>query len=74
MFLGDALNFHFPFYLAWDTPKSIASELVEHFDLSNEDLTLVAELIGSSIVKLVANLKPKLKQYVNEILVRILLV
>ncbi|KAG5563517.1 hypothetical protein RHGRI_006075 [Rhododendron griersonianum] len=28
----EALNFHFPFYLAWDTPKSIASELVEHFD------------------------------------------
>ncbi|KAG5563530.1 hypothetical protein RHGRI_006086 [Rhododendron griersonianum] len=46
----DALNFHFPFYLAWDTPKSIATELVEHFDLSNEDLTLIAELIGSSIV------------------------
>ncbi|KAF7113071.1 hypothetical protein RHSIM_RhsimUnG0164200 [Rhododendron simsii] len=59
---SDALNFHFPFYLAWDTPKSIASELVEHFDLSNEDLTLIAELIGSSFVKLVANLKPKLKQ------------
>ncbi|KAF7114759.1 hypothetical protein RHSIM_RhsimUnG0077600 [Rhododendron simsii] len=38
-----AWNIHFVFYLARDTAKSIAGELVDQLDLSNEDLTFIAE-------------------------------
>ncbi|KAH7840315.1 hypothetical protein Vadar_015509 [Vaccinium darrowii] len=51
-----ARNVYFPFYL--DRVQSIASEMVEQLDLSNEDLTVIAELINGLIVKLVPNWKP----------------
>ncbi|KAH7840414.1 hypothetical protein Vadar_016496 [Vaccinium darrowii] len=53
-----ARNVYFPFYLDRDTAQSIASEMVEQLDLSNEDLTVIAELINGLIVKLVPNWKP----------------
>ncbi|KAF7113069.1 hypothetical protein RHSIM_RhsimUnG0163800 [Rhododendron simsii] len=53
-----ARNIHFVFYLARDTAQSIAGEMVDQLDLSNEDLTFIAELIDSLIVKLVPNWKP----------------
>lgn len=46
------------FYLARDTAQSIASEMVDQLDLSNEDLTFIAELIDCLIEKLVPKWKP----------------
>ncbi|XP_058203717.1 probable serine/threonine-protein kinase WNK4 isoform X2 [Rhododendron vialii] len=53
-----ARNIDFVFYLARDTAQSIVGEMVDQLDLSNEDLTFIAELIDSLIVKLVPNWKP----------------
>ncbi|XVE64627.1 hypothetical protein DITRI_Ditri07aG0115500 [Diplodiscus trichospermus] len=55
---GRARNIHFSFYLDSDTAISIAGEMVEQLDLSNEDVTVIAELIDSMIVKLVPYWKP----------------
>ncbi|KAF7113072.1 hypothetical protein RHSIM_RhsimUnG0164100 [Rhododendron simsii] len=53
-----AQNIRFVFYLARDTAQSIAGEMVFQLDLSNEDLTFIAELVDSLIIKLVPNWKP----------------
>ncbi|XP_022737525.1 serine/threonine-protein kinase WNK8-like isoform X2 [Durio zibethinus] len=55
---GRARNIHFAFYLDSDTAISIAEEMVEQLDLSNEDVTVIAELIDSMIMKLVSCWKP----------------
>ncbi|KAK5777778.1 Serine/threonine-protein kinase WNK8 [Gossypium arboreum] len=55
---GRARNIHFSFYLDSDTAISIAEEMVQQLDLSNEDVTVIAELIDSMIVKLVPCWKP----------------
>ncbi|XP_052210490.1 serine/threonine-protein kinase WNK8-like isoform X2 [Diospyros lotus] len=55
---GKVKNIHFIFYLKVDTTFSIASEMVEELDLSNQDLTLIGELIDSVIIKLVPNWRP----------------
>ncbi|XVF10334.1 hypothetical protein REPUB_Repub07fG0173700 [Reevesia pubescens] len=55
---GRARNIHFSFYLDSDTAISIAEEMVEQLDLSNEDVTVIAELIDSMIMKLVPLWKP----------------
>ncbi|XWS61549.1 hypothetical protein CRYUN_Cryun07bG0134600 [Craigia yunnanensis] len=55
---GRARNIHFSFYLDSDTAISIAEEMVEQLDLSNEDVTVIAELIDSMIMKLVPCWKP----------------
>ncbi|XVF51242.1 hypothetical protein PTKIN_Ptkin04bG0168700 [Pterospermum kingtungense] len=55
---GRARNIHFPFYLDSDTAMSIAGEMVEQLDLANEDVTVIAELIDSMIMKLVPCCKP----------------
>ena len=58
MSLGGARNIHFPFYINSDTAISIAEEMVEHLELTNEDVSVIAELINDMIAKLVPNLKP----------------
>ncbi|EOY23931.1 hypothetical protein QUC31_008506 [Theobroma cacao] len=55
---GRARNIHFSFYLDSDTAISIAAEMVEQLDLSNEDVTDIAELIDSMIMKFVPCWKP----------------
>ncbi|XVF53142.1 hypothetical protein PTKIN_Ptkin05aG0076700 [Pterospermum kingtungense] len=50
---GRARNIHFSFYLNSDTAISIAEEMVEQLDLSNEDVTVIAALVDSMIMKLV---------------------
>ncbi|KAF7828103.1 serine/threonine-protein kinase WNK8-like [Senna tora] len=52
---GRARNFHFPFYLDSDTEISIAEEMVEHLDLTNEDVRVFAELLSNMIVRLFPN-------------------
>ncbi|XP_022721861.1 serine/threonine-protein kinase WNK8-like isoform X2 [Durio zibethinus] len=55
---GRARNIHFTFYLDSDTATSIAEEMVEQLDLSNENVTVIAELIDSMIMKLIPCWKP----------------
>ncbi|XP_021665231.2 probable serine/threonine-protein kinase WNK10 isoform X3 [Hevea brasiliensis] len=50
---GGVKNIHFTFYLDTDTTFSIAEEMVEQLDLSNEDVAIIAELIDALIMKLV---------------------
>lgn len=54
---GRIRNIHFSFYLESDTTVSIAGEMVEQLDLSNEDVTIIAELIDDLILKLVPSWK-----------------
>ncbi|XP_048229770.1 probable serine/threonine-protein kinase WNK10 isoform X2 [Ricinus communis] len=53
---GGVKNIHFTFYLDSDTTLSIAEEMVEQLDLSNEDVAIIAELIDALILKLVPHL------------------
>ncbi|KAE8733455.1 No lysine kinase 10 isoform 2 [Hibiscus syriacus] len=53
-----ARNIQFSFYLDSDTAISIAVEMVKQLDLSNEDKTVIAELIDSLISNLVPCWKP----------------
>ncbi|PSS11232.1 Serine/threonine-protein kinase [Actinidia chinensis var. chinensis] len=55
---GQVRNIHFIFYLGADTALTIAGEMVDQLDLSNEDVKFIAELIDSLIVKLVPTWMP----------------
>ncbi|GAU44587.1 hypothetical protein TSUD_136340 [Trifolium subterraneum] len=55
---GGARNIHFPFYVDSDTTISIAEEMVEHLELKDEDVAVIAELIHNMIFELVPNWKP----------------
>lgn len=55
---GRARNIHFPFYINSDTAISIAAEMVEHLELANEDVAVIAELIHNMVVMLMPNCKP----------------
>lgn len=55
---GGARIIYFPFYIESDTAISIAKEMVECLDPTNEDVSVIAELIHDMIVKLVPNWKP----------------
>uniref|UniRef100_A0A5B6Z5G1 non-specific serine/threonine protein kinase n=1 Tax=Davidia involucrata TaxID=16924 RepID=A0A5B6Z5G1_DAVIN len=55
---GRVRNIHFMFYLDSDTALSIAGEMVEQLDLSNEDVAFIAELIDSLIIKVAPSWKP----------------
>ncbi|XP_050228315.1 serine/threonine-protein kinase WNK8 isoform X2 [Mercurialis annua] len=50
---GAVKNIHFTFYLDSDTTLSIAEEMVEQLDLSNEDVAIISELINALILNLV---------------------
>jgi WNK lysine deficient protein kinase len=58
VFVGGARNIHFPFYIDSDTTISIAEEMVEHLELKDEDVAVIAELIHNMIFELVPNWKP----------------
>ncbi|KAJ4711824.1 putative Kinase [Melia azedarach] len=55
---GRVSNIHFVFYLDSDTAISIAEEMVEQLDLSNEDVVCIAELIDNLVMKLVPTWNP----------------
>ncbi|KAK2388485.1 no lysine (K) kinase [Trifolium repens] len=55
---GGARNIHFPFYIDSDTTISIAEEMVEHLELKDEDVAVIAELIHNMVFELVPNWKP----------------
>ncbi|CAN6480672.1 unnamed protein product [Victoria cruziana] len=48
---GRVKNVHFMFYLDSDTALSVASEMVEQLDLSDQDVTFIAEFIDFLIAK-----------------------
>ncbi|KAG8659012.1 hypothetical protein MANES_02G004300v8 [Manihot esculenta] len=58
---GGAKNIHFTFYLDTDTAFSIAEEMVEQLDLSNEDVAIIAELVDGLIMKLVPYRSPSFR-------------
>ena len=55
---GRAKNIHFALYLDSDTALSIACEMVEQLNLSNEDVAVIAELIDVMASELVPTWKP----------------
>ncbi|OIW00217.1 hypothetical protein TanjilG_27468 [Lupinus angustifolius] len=46
---GNIRNIHFPFDVAADTSISVASEMVEELELTDQDVTTIAEMIDSEI-------------------------
>ena len=56
-----AKSIHFAFYLDSDTALSIAGEMVEQLDFSNEDVAVIAELIDVMTSELVPTWKPAFK-------------
>ena len=58
IYTGHGKTIHFDFYLDSDTAISIAGEMAEQLDLSNADVSVIAELIDSLIMKLVPSWKP----------------
>ncbi|KAM6557787.1 hypothetical protein CsatB_004806 [Cannabis sativa] len=54
---GRVRNIHFAFFLDSDTTVSIAGEMVEQLDLTNEDISVIAMLLDNLIVKLVPSWK-----------------
>ncbi|KAF3780306.1 putative serine/threonine-protein kinase [Nymphaea thermarum] len=55
---GRVKNVHFMFYLDSDTALSVASEMVDQLDLSDQDVTFIAEFIDFLIMKLIPEWKP----------------
>ncbi|XP_024025589.1 probable serine/threonine-protein kinase WNK3 isoform X2 [Morus notabilis] len=46
---GHVRNIHFPFEIEADTPISVASEMVEELDLTDQDVSTIADMIESEI-------------------------
>ncbi|KAJ7523796.1 hypothetical protein O6H91_18G063100 [Diphasiastrum complanatum] len=55
---GHFRNIHFPFDIEADTALSVASEMVAELDLSDQDVTTIAEMIDAEILALVPDWKP----------------
>ncbi|CAM6033567.1 unnamed protein product [Sphagnum compactum] len=55
---GEYRNIHFPFNVETDTAMSVASEMVAELDLSDQDVTTIAEMIDVEILALVPEWKP----------------
>ncbi|EFJ11246.1 hypothetical protein SELMODRAFT_126444, partial [Selaginella moellendorffii] len=55
---GHIRNIHFPFDVEGDTALSVASEMVAELDLSDQDVTTIAEMIDAEILNLVPDWKP----------------
>lgn len=47
--LGHVRNIHFPFDIEADTAIAVASEMVEELDLTDQDVSTIAEMIDSEI-------------------------
>eukprot|EP00249_Psilotum_nudum_P022617 c28584_g1_i2 orf=265-2016(-) len=55
---GHIRNIHFLFDIEGDSALSVASEMVEELDLSDQDVTTIAEIIDAEILALVPDWKP----------------
>lgn len=55
---GPARNIHFHFYMDSDTALGVANEMIEQLDLSDQDVTEIADLIDTFIAELVPGWKP----------------
>ncbi|OVA01492.1 Protein kinase domain [Macleaya cordata] len=62
---GRVRNIHFLFYLDSDTALSIASEMVEQLELSDQDVAFIAEFIDYLIMRLVPCWKPSVNYSSN---------
>lgn len=60
---GRVRNIHFLFYLDTDTAVSVATEMVEHLELADHDVPVIAELIDYLIMKLLPWWKPSPDHY-----------
>ncbi|GLT28075.1 hypothetical protein SLA2020_030310 [Shorea laevis] len=59
MFLGHVRNIHFPFDIEADTATAVASEMVEELDLTDQDVSTIAEMIESEIRSHISNWTPR---------------
>jgi WNK lysine deficient protein kinase len=55
---GHSRNIHFPFDIEGDTAMCVASEMVAELDLSDQDVTTIAEMIDAEILALVPEWQP----------------
>ncbi|EFJ05946.1 hypothetical protein SELMODRAFT_136322, partial [Selaginella moellendorffii] len=55
---GCIRNIHFPFDVEADTALCVASEMVAELDLSDQDVTTIADMIDAEIVLLVPHWRP----------------
>jgi WNK lysine deficient protein kinase len=55
---GHIRSIHFPFDIEADTAMSVASEMVAELDLSDQDVTTIAEMIDAEILALVPEWNP----------------
>ncbi|KAI4303426.1 hypothetical protein MLD38_039059 [Melastoma candidum] len=56
--IGRVRNIHFMFYLDSDTARSVAGEMVEQLELTDHDVTFIAEFIDFLIMRLLPGWKP----------------
>ncbi|GAA0156908.1 non-receptor serine/threonine protein kinase [Lithospermum erythrorhizon] len=56
---GHFRNIHFPFDIEADTATAVASEMVEELDLSDQDVTAIAEMINSEIRTYITDWEPR---------------
>ncbi|KAL3655406.1 Serine/threonine-protein kinase wnk3 [Castilleja foliolosa] len=56
---GQIRNIHFPFHIDKDTSTAVASEMVEELNLTDHDVSVVAEMIDSEFRSLIPDWAPK---------------
>lgn len=57
LFAGHIRNIYFPFDMETDTALSVASEMVAELDITEQDVTKIADMIDSEIISLVPEWK-----------------
>ncbi|KAL2345772.1 hypothetical protein Fmac_007057 [Flemingia macrophylla] len=68
---GHIRNIHFPFDMEMDTALSVATEMVAELDITDQDVTRIADMIDGEIASLVPEWKPgpgieETNQFVNK--------
>ncbi|KAJ8563287.1 hypothetical protein K7X08_031739 [Anisodus acutangulus] len=56
---GHIRNIHFPFDIEVDTSNAVASEMVEELDLTDQDVSAIAEMIDSEIRSYIPDWAPR---------------
>ncbi|KAG9134319.1 hypothetical protein Leryth_026192 [Lithospermum erythrorhizon] len=56
---GNFRNIHFPFDIEADTATAVASEMVEELDLTDQDVTAIAEMITTEIRSYITDWEPR---------------
>lgn len=57
LFVGRIRNIYFPFDIQTDTALSVATEMISELDITDQDVTKIAEIIDSEIASLVPEWK-----------------